>query len=46
MEQYIQRLLRCGWRIDNAWMIVNDLMRELDFDGLEEFVRREESSCG
>lgn len=47
MEEYIRRLVHCGWRTDNAWMLVNDLLRELDFNGLEEFVQREEATlCG
>lgn len=46
MDEYIRRLMNCGWCMDNAWMLVNDLLRELDFDGLEDFIRREESLCG
>lgn len=45
MDEYIRRLMNCGWRMDNAWMLVNDLLRELDFDGLEEFILREEALC-
>lgn len=47
MSEYIKRLMRCGWRVDRAWTMVNDLLRELDFDGLEMFIRQEELKlCG
>lgn len=47
MSDYINRLVRCGWRLDNACLFVNDMLRDLDFAGLEEFVKREEDAlCG
>lgn len=44
MDDYIERLMLCGWRYDQAYYIVNDFLRNLDFDGLNEFIRLEE--CG
>lgn len=43
MQDYIDRLLACGVRLDNAMVIVNDFMRELDFDGLADFCARLEN---
>lgn len=34
---YIDRLTSCGVRIDHALVIVNDFLRELDFEGLENY---------
>lgn len=42
MQEYIDRLLRCGWRLDNACVMVSDFYREQDIDGLEYAVQREE----
>lgn len=44
MDNFIERLMLCGWRKDQAWILVSDFLRELDFDELEDFIRREE--CG
>lgn len=44
MDDYIDRLMMCGWRRDQAYKIVNDFLKNLNFDGLNEFIRLEE--CG
>ena len=44
MDDYIERLMLCGWTREQSYRIVNDFLRELDFDGLNEFIRLEE--CG
>lgn len=44
MDDYIERLMMCGWRYTQACYIVESFLRELDFDGLAEFIRLEE--CG
>ena len=36
--EYINRLCKCGMRIDDAYTVVNDFYRELDFDGLKDYV--------
>lgn len=46
MEQYINRLVSCGWDADRAWYVVEDLICELGLNALDEFVRREEAKCG
>lgn len=38
MQDYIDRLIRAGMRPDDAAVLVMDFMRELDFDGLHEYV--------
>ena len=43
MYEYINRLCRCGMRVDDAYTVVNDFFRELDFDGLREYVRNYET---
>ena len=40
--EYIMRLCRCGMRIDDAYTVCNDFYRELDFDGLAEYVSQYE----
>lgn len=35
MDDYIERLMLCGWTHEQAYRIVNDFLRELDFDGLK-----------
>ena len=42
MDEYIQRLIKCGYRADDAWMIVNDFLRMLDWDALAAFVEAKE----
>ena len=42
MHEYIMRLCRCGMRIDDAYTVVNDFFRELDFDGLDAYVEQYE----
>lgn len=39
MHEYIRRLCNCGMRVDHAYKVVNDFYRELDFAGLEEYVK-------
>lgn len=39
MHDYIRRLIACGMRVDDAYTVCNDFYRELDFDGLDEYVR-------
>ena len=46
VEQYINRLVSCGWNADRAWYVVEDLICELGLTALDEFVRREETKCG
>lgn len=43
MSEYVDRLVMCGYRVDDAWMAVSDFMRELDWDALFDFVRMKES---
>jgi len=38
MHEYIRRLTNCGMRVDDAYTVVNDFYRELDFEGLEDYV--------
>ena len=42
---YIERLFLCGISIDDAWSIVNDFCSDLDFEGLDDFVRERERCC-
>lgn len=43
----MERLLMCGWSRDQAYILVNDMLRELDWEGLEDFIAREECAvCG
>lgn len=44
MDDYIDRLMMCGWRRDQAYRIVDNFLKNLDLDGLADFVRLEE--CG
>lgn len=39
MLEYVDRLCACGLRKDDAWVLVTDFLRELDFDGLAEYVK-------
>ena len=39
MQNYLDRMTSCGVRLDDALVILNDFMRELDFDGLENYCR-------
>lgn len=39
MYEYIRWLCACGMRIDDAYTVVNDFYRELDFDGLLDFIK-------
>ena len=41
--EYIMRLCKCGMRVDDAYTVVNDFCRELDFDGLKEYVSEYET---
>lgn len=43
MQDYIMRLCKCGMRIDDAYTVVNDFFRELDFDGLAEYISQQET---
>lgn len=38
MYDFIERLIRAGMNPDNATVVVIGFMRELDFDGLKEYV--------
>ena len=38
-QNYIDRLTACGMRIDNALVLINDFLRDLDFDGLADCCR-------
>lgn len=42
MYEYINRLCKCGMRIDDAYAVCNDFFRELDFEGLKEYVKQKE----
>lgn len=44
MDEYIERLELCGWRTDQAKILIDDIIREMDMDALDELVRLEE--CG
>lgn len=46
MDEYIARLIACRFRVDNAIVVVNDFMRELDFDGLAAYVTETERLHG
>ncbi len=39
---YVERLCAAGMRLDDACLLVSDFRRELDFDGLEEYVKEYE----
>ena len=41
--EYVMRLCRCGMRVDDAYTVVNDFYRELDFDGLKDYVSEYET---
>lgn len=43
MNEYINRLMACGMRVDDAYTVCNDFYRELDFDGLAEYVTQYET---
>lgn len=43
MHEYIRRLCACGMRVDDAYTVVDDFYRELDFEGLEDYVRSYET---
>lgn len=45
-QEYIARLRAVGMRLDDATMLINDFMREQDWDGLVEFVIRIERLHG
>lgn len=38
MVDYINELCACGMRVDDAYTVVNDFFRELDIDGLEDYI--------
>ena len=42
VTEYINRLQMCGYRLDDAWTIVNDFLRMLDWDALEAFIQAQE----
>lgn len=39
VHEYIMRLCDCGMRVDRAYTIVNSFFEQLDFAGLDEFVK-------
>ena len=39
MQNYLDRLTACGVRIDHAVVIVNDFLRDLDWNGLNDYIR-------
>ena len=39
MQDYLFRLTSCGVRLDDATVIINDFLRDLDFDGLNDYIR-------
>ena len=39
---YIERLCAAGMRLDDATILVQDFERDLDFDGLEDYVKEYE----
>ncbi len=45
---YVERLCAAGMRLDDAVVLVNDFQRELDWDGLADYVEEYERlmSCG
>ena len=43
MQDYIDRLIAAGMRPDDATVLVMDFCRELDFDGLEDYVANYEA---
>ena len=45
MYEYIHRLCACGMRVDRAYSVVNSFYRDLDFDGLRDFVRTYENNA-
>lgn len=42
MDEYVSRLVMCGYRKDDAWTLVNDFLRLLDWDALEAFIEARE----
>lgn len=42
VNEQIKRLQMCGYRLDDAWAIVNDFLRMLDFDALKAFIEAQE----
>lgn len=43
MTDYVAKLVSCGMRIDDAMVLVKDFERELDFDGLADYVNEYEN---
>lgn len=39
MHEYIRRLTDCGMRVDRAYTVVNAFFENLDFSGLDAFVK-------
>lgn len=46
VEEYIERLENCGLRLDDASVLVNDFLRDWDWDGLAEYVNDLEALHG
>ena len=46
IHDYIRRLCNCGMRVDDAYVVCNDFCRELDFDGLVDYVDQYEKNHG
>lgn len=44
MDEIIEKLELCGWRKDQAWILIEDYIKKHDFEELDELVRLEE--CG
>ena len=38
--EYIAELCGLGMRVDDAYVVVNDFFRELDIDGLKDYIRQ------
>ena len=45
MHEYIRRLCAAGMRVDHAYEIVDNFYRELDFEGLRDFVAGYETAA-
>ena len=48
VEEYILRLIRAGYKADNAWSSCMQYLQSRDYDGLEAFIARAERGkhCG
>lgn len=46
METYLARLRACGMRLDDALVLIDDFLRDGDWEALEDYTRTLERLCG